>query len=71
MTRVHTEKEYTSKESAFYGIVILNGTGTISSKDETYDFKPGDQFFIPNSTDTITIKPKEQIELIKCFGPKA
>ena len=70
MTRVHTEKEYTSKESTFYGIVILNGTGTITSENETYDFKPGDQFFIPNSTGAITIKPKEQIELIKCFGPK-
>lgn len=62
-----------SAEGVMSGLYIYAGTGTLSSGTESWNCKPGDQFFYPagGARLQITADPDAPITLFRCFGPTA
>ena len=56
------------KTSAFYGLYVLDGIGTLTCSDGEKKIRKCDQIFVPSNAGKITLRGK--LRVIRFFGPK-
>ena len=56
----------------FCGLYFLSGKGVIRTQLQSFDFKGGDQFFVPASCRDFEIEvgSGDRVEMFRCFGPE-
>lgn len=54
-----------TEEDSFVSILVLNGSGTIRSNDEEFEFKKGDSFFVEANSGTYVISGDGEMLLTK------
>lgn len=62
-------ENFAMEEKTFFGIYILEGRGKFGCAEESQGFRKTDQFFVPASAKTVSVKAETSVKILKIYGP--